>query len=94
MTAFTPALSVLTSNFSRGDKACAWLDAFLTAKGITDTVNIVDIQGTIGASAQIGRTGALKMLLKHTATGTFLLRQPVNLHRLRTGSYGILPEAV
>ena len=47
-----------------GDKACAWLDAFLTAKGITDTVNIVDIQGTIGASAQIGRTQGLEDAVK------------------------------
>ena len=35
----------------------AWLDAYLEAKGRGDEeINLVDIQGTIGASAQIGRT--------------------------------------
>lgn len=50
------------SNFrAEGDKAVAWLDSFLKAKGRDkDTINIVDIQGTIGASAQIGRTAALE----------------------------------
>lgn len=41
-----------------GQKACEWLNQYVTAKGM-DEVNIVDIQGTIGASAQIGRTEAL-----------------------------------
>ena len=40
-----------------GQKAMAWLDAYLEAKGRGDEeINLVDIQGTIGASAQIGRT--------------------------------------
>ena len=41
-----------------GQKACEWLNAYAEAKGMKE-INIVDIQGTIGASAQIGRTGAL-----------------------------------
>lgn len=46
---------------SEGDKAVAWLDAYLKAKGRdTEDINIVDIQGTIGASAQIGRTEGLE----------------------------------
>ena len=41
-------------------KACAWLDEFATTCGInSEDIHIVDIQGTIGASAQIGRTGGL-----------------------------------
>ena len=46
------------SNFKlEGQKAMAWLDAYLEAKGRGDEeINLVDIQGTIGASAQIGRT--------------------------------------
>jgi simple sugar transport system substrate-binding protein len=48
------------SNFElEGQKACAWLKAYADAKGI-DSLNIVDIQGTIGASAQIGRTKGLE----------------------------------
>ena len=41
-----------------GQKACAWLNAYAEAKGLEE-INIVDIQGTIGASAQIGRSEAL-----------------------------------
>ncbi len=38
-------------------KQLAWLDAYHKAKGIDEEdLNLVDIQGTIGASAQIGRT--------------------------------------
>lgn len=50
------------SNFNlEGKKAAAWLDAYLTAQGRDkEDVNIVDIQGTIGASAQIGRTDGLQ----------------------------------
>lgn len=48
------------SNFMlEGQKACAWLKAYADAKGLKE-LNIVDIQGTIGASAQIGRTKALE----------------------------------
>ena len=48
------------SNFKlEGQKAGEWINQFLQAKGI-DNANIVDIQGTIGASAQIGRTEGLE----------------------------------
>ena len=48
------------SNFKlEGQKACAWLKAYQAAKKI-DKINIVDIQGTIGASATIGRTDGFK----------------------------------
>lgn len=54
------------SNFElEGKKAAAWLDSYLKANGRDkDTVNIVDIQGTIGASAQIGRTAGLEAAIK------------------------------
>lgn len=52
------------SNFKlEGQKACAWLKAYADAKGMKE-INIVDIQGTIGASAQIGRTEALNEAVK------------------------------
>ena len=49
------------SNFElEGKKACEWLNSYCTAKGIAATdVHIADMQGTIGASAQIGRTNGL-----------------------------------
>lgn len=42
-----------------GDKAGEWINRFLQAKGI-ENANIVNIQGTLGASAQIGRTNGLR----------------------------------
>ena len=42
-----------------GQKAAEWLKAYADAKGITE-LNIAHIQGTIGASAQIGRTQGLE----------------------------------
>jgi len=54
------------SNFKlEGQKAAAWLKSFVTAKGLKDSdLHIVDIQGTIGASAQIGRTEGLEEAAK------------------------------
>ena len=61
------------SNFKlEGQKACEWLKSYAEAKGMSE-VNIVDIQGTIGASAQIGRTEALNEAVK--ANGWNLLAQ-------------------
>lgn len=43
-----------------GRDAVQWLDDYLVSLGRgDDTINIVDLQGTIGASAQIGRTQGL-----------------------------------
>ncbi len=50
---------------AEGNKACEWLNSFVEAKGIAASdLNIVDIQGTIGASAQIGRTEGLNDAVK------------------------------
>jgi len=47
--------------YSEGEKAVAWLETHLAEQGRTeDPVRIVHIQGTIGSSAQIGRTAALE----------------------------------
>ncbi|HIT89125.1 MAG TPA: ABC transporter substrate-binding protein [Candidatus Merdenecus merdavium] len=50
------------SNFKlEGQKAAAWLDEYLKAVGRdSEEINIANIQGTIGASAQIGRTEGLE----------------------------------
>ena len=65
--------ALVGSNFKlEGQKACEWLKAYAEAKGMSE-VNIVDIQGTIGASAQIGRTEALNEAVE--ANGWNLLAQ-------------------
>ena len=50
------------SNFElEGKKAGQWLEEYLKASGREEeAIGIVDIQGTIGASAQIGRTAGLE----------------------------------
>ena len=54
------------SNFRKeGETAVGWLEDLLTRQGkIDDPLRIVHIQGTIGSSAQIGRTAALESALK------------------------------
>ncbi len=49
------------SDFSKEGKiACEWLKSYTEAKGISpQELVIVDIQGTLGATAQIGRTNSL-----------------------------------
>ncbi len=42
-----------------GDRACAWLEALLNETSADGPVNILHIQGTMGSSAQIGRSEAL-----------------------------------
>lgn len=50
------------SNFElEGKKVTEWLNQYVQAKNIApEDIHIVNIQGTIGASAQIGRTKGLK----------------------------------
>lgn len=49
------------SDFKKeGRLACEWLKSYTEKKGIApEELHIVDIQGTLGASAQIGRTNGL-----------------------------------
>lgn len=65
------------SNFElEGKKAAAWLKAYLDAAGRgSDKINIVDIQGTIGASAQIGRTKGLEDACKENKNWTLLAKE-------------------
>ena len=57
-------VSYVGGNFKlEGDKACQWLKAYADAKNISE-LNIAHIQGTIGASAQIGRTEGLEAAAK------------------------------
>jgi len=57
---------------AEGDKAVAWMeDKFADA----DVVNIVHLQGTIGSSAQIGRTEALEAGVKANDTWDLAAQQ-------------------
>lgn len=48
-----------------GKKVAEWLNQYTISKGIKpEELNIVNIQGTIGASAQIGRTKGLEKAVK------------------------------
>ncbi len=50
-----------TDSLHEGRKAAEWLNAYATAKEIAaEDINIVDIQGTIGSTAQIGRSKGLE----------------------------------
>lgn len=44
--------------YLQGKKACECLNQYITQKGMKD-VNIVNIQGTLGSTSQIGRSNAL-----------------------------------
>ena len=54
------------SNFlQEGETAVTWLKSTLKKYGReNDTINIVDIQGTMGSTAQIGRSAALEAAVK------------------------------
>ena len=78
------------SNFElEGKKAAAWLKAYLDKAGRGDEeINIVDIQGTIGASAQIGRTKGLEDACKENKNwNTFGSCSPAFMKR--PGGYGV-----
>ena len=65
---------------AEGDKAVAWLEEEYAD---ADTLNIVHLQGTIGSSAQIGRTEALDAGIEANDTWNLLPSRPVNLPRQR-----------
>ncbi|MCR4907451.1 MAG: ABC transporter substrate-binding protein [Lachnospiraceae bacterium] len=58
-----------------GKRACEWLKRFFEAQGYTEAVNIVHIQGTLGASAQIGRSAALEAAVRENPTWRLLDQQ-------------------
>ncbi|MBO4903706.1 MAG: ABC transporter substrate-binding protein [Lachnospiraceae bacterium] len=48
-----------------GKKVCMWMEKYLTKKGVKpENVHIVDIQGTMGSTAQIGRTKGFDHMAK------------------------------
>ncbi len=65
------------SNFlQEGYDAVKWLDEYLTKNNRTDdAINIVTLQGTIGSSAQIGRTDGVEEKMKDHPKWKMLERQ-------------------
>ncbi len=65
-------VSYVGGNFLlEGLKGGEWINQFLKANGIANA-NIVNIQGTIGASAQIGRTEGLRKIAESSGNMTIL----------------------
>lgn len=59
-----------------GDKAIKWLEEHLKRQKKTeDTINIVHIQGTLGSSAQLGRTAALDKALEQHPNWNMVARE-------------------
>nr|MCR4658141.1 ABC transporter substrate-binding protein [Lachnospiraceae bacterium] len=50
--------------YLEGQKACTWLSEYLKSIHYYGDVNIVDIRGTLGSSAQMGRSKALEDAIK------------------------------
>lgn len=64
------------SNFAKeGKEACEWIHQFLEKKNI-ENANIVNIQGTIGATPQIGRTVSLERACEKYDNMTLLEEVP------------------
>ena len=58
-----------------------------------EEINLVDIQGTIGASAQIGRTEGFDEAVEAHDNWTTLAQQSGEFTQAkRSGSYGVHPE--
>ena len=57
---------------AEGDKAVAWMQDYFADK---ETLNIVHIQGTIGSSAQIGRSAALNEAMTTNTTWNMVAQQ-------------------
>lgn len=67
-----------------GETAVQWLEKLLQKRGRTDNpVRIVHIQGTIGSSAQIGRTAALEDALKRNANWQIVAQEPGDFTRAK-----------
>ena len=67
-----------------GDTAVRWLESLLQRRGRTGSpVRIVHIQGTIGSSAQIGRTAALEDALMRNPNWQIIAQEPGDFTRAK-----------
>lgn len=59
-----------------GEDAGKWLKSYLASKGKgSDTINLVTLQGTIGSSAQVGRTDGFGNIVKQNSNWKMLAKQ-------------------
>lgn len=67
-----------------GETAARWLESLLYRRARTDApVRIVHIQGTIGSSAQIGRTAALEDALERNPNWQIVAQEPGDFTRAK-----------
>ena len=67
-----------------GETAIKWLEHFLEKEGRTEEpIHIVHIQGTIGSSAQIGRTAALETALERNANWQIVAQEEGDFTRAK-----------
>jgi len=68
-----------------GDKAAVWLEEFLEDQGrAEEPLRIVHIQGTIGSSAQIGRTAALEQAISRNPNWEMVAQECGDFTRAKT----------
>ncbi|MDO5111199.1 MAG: ABC transporter substrate-binding protein [Clostridia bacterium] len=82
------------SDFSKeGEMAVQWLDAQLERQGRTkEPLNIVHIQGTLGSSAQIGRSGALENAVRSHANWRLIAQEDGDFTRAK--AYEVMTDIV
>lgn len=67
-----------------GETAVTWLEELLKQQNKTqDTINIVHIQGTIGSSAQVGRTAALEDAILRNANWQIIAQEQGDFTRAK-----------
>lgn len=67
------------SNFQEeGENAGKWLADYLKQQGMEDTVNIVALQGTLGSTAQIGRTKGFEAVCRQHPEWNLLESRPAD----------------
>jgi simple sugar transport system substrate-binding protein len=77
--------------YEEGEKAVKWLDDLLKKRGRTvEPISIVHIQGTMGSSAQIGRTAALEQAVSQNSNWHIVAQECGDFTRAK--SYEVMSE--
>ena len=58
-----------------GERATAWLREYLKSNHVNGNIGLVDLQGTLGASAQIGRTEALEEAVRENTDWSLIAQE-------------------
>ncbi len=61
--------------YLEGERTCKWLADFFADRGIDHNINIINIQGTMGATAQIGRSRAIEDAVYHSKNWRLLAQE-------------------